>query len=55
LRKVPRKRSKGNTNSTRVWGHSLFNISSPVPLFYGTRKLSWRPYKQILLKEQYAQ
>jgi hypothetical protein len=28
-----------------LWGHSLFNISSPGPVLYGTKWLLWRPHK----------
>jgi hypothetical protein len=29
-----------------LWGHNLFKISSPGPVFYGTKCLLWRPLKQ---------
>jgi hypothetical protein len=28
-----------------LWGHSLFKILSPGPVFYETKWLLWRPYK----------
>jgi hypothetical protein len=42
LRKVPRERWIWHTHPVRVWGRDLF-MSSPRPLFHGTRRLSWRP------------
>jgi hypothetical protein len=46
LRKVPRKRWISCTHPMWLWGHSLFKISSPGPLFYGTKWLLWHPHKQ---------
>jgi hypothetical protein len=45
LRKVPR-RWISHTYPMWLWGHSLFKISSPGPVFYGTKWLLWRPYEQ---------
>jgi hypothetical protein len=45
LRKVPRKRLISHTYPMRLWGHSLFKISSPGPVFYGTKLLLRRPHK----------
>jgi hypothetical protein len=46
LRKVPRKRWISHTHPMWLWGHSLFKILSPGPVFYGTKRLLWGPHKQ---------
>jgi hypothetical protein len=46
LRKVPGKRWIRQTHPMWLWGHSLFKISSPRPVFHGTKWLPWRPHKQ---------
>jgi hypothetical protein len=46
LLKVPRKRRISHTYPMWLWGHSLFKISSPGAVFYGTKWLLWRPPKQ---------
>jgi hypothetical protein len=46
LRKVPAKRRISHTHPMWLWSHSLFEISSLGPLFYGTKLLLWRPHKQ---------
>jgi hypothetical protein len=43
LRKVPRRRRISHTHPVWLWGHSLFKISSPGPVFYRTKWLLWRP------------
>jgi hypothetical protein len=45
LQKVLRERRISHTYSMWLWGHSLFKISSPGPLFHGTRWLPRRPHK----------
>jgi hypothetical protein len=46
LRKVPRRRRISHTYSMWLWGHSLFQISSPGPVLHGTKWLLWRPHRQ---------
>jgi hypothetical protein len=46
LWKVPRWRWISHTHPIWLWGHSLFKISSPGPVLYGTNRLLWRPHKQ---------
>jgi hypothetical protein len=46
LRTVPGKRWISHTHPTWLCNHSLFKISSPGPVFYGTKWLLWRPHKQ---------
>jgi hypothetical protein len=48
LQKVPKKRWISHTHPMQVWGHSLLKISSPGPLLYGTKRLSWCPISRIL-------
>jgi hypothetical protein len=42
LGKVPTRRWISHTYTMWLWGHSLFKISSPGPVFYGTKWLLWR-------------
>jgi hypothetical protein len=44
LWKVPRRRRISHTYPMWLWGHSLFKISSPGPVLYGTKWLLWRPH-----------
>jgi hypothetical protein len=46
LRKVLRRRWISHKYPMWLWGHSLFKISSPEPVFYGTKWLLGRPHKQ---------
>jgi hypothetical protein len=46
LRKVPRRRWISHTHSMRLWGCSPCKISSPGPVFHGTKWLLWRPQTQ---------
>jgi hypothetical protein len=34
------------THPMWLWGHSLYKISSPGPVLYGTKWLLWHPLKQ---------
>jgi hypothetical protein len=43
---VPAKRRISHTHPMWFWGYSLFKISSPGPVLYGTKWLLWRPHKQ---------
>jgi hypothetical protein len=43
LWKVPTRRRISHTYPVWLWGHSLFKISSPGPVLYGTKWLLWRP------------
>jgi hypothetical protein len=43
---VPGNRWISHTHNMWLWGHSLFKISSPRPVFYGTKWLLWCPHKQ---------
>jgi hypothetical protein len=43
---VPRRRWISHTCLMWLWGHSLFKISSPGPVFYGTKWLLRRTHKQ---------
>jgi hypothetical protein len=45
---VPGKRWISHTHPMWLWGHSLFKISSPGPVVYGTKWLLWRLHKQSL-------
>jgi hypothetical protein len=45
LWKVPTRRRISHTFPMWLWGHSLFKISSPGPVLYGTKWLLWRPHK----------
>jgi hypothetical protein len=45
LWKVPRRRWISHTYPVWLWGHSLFKISSPGPVLYGTKWILWRPHK----------
>jgi hypothetical protein len=35
-----------HTRSMWLWGHSLFKITSPGPVYQGTKWLLWRPHIQ---------
>jgi hypothetical protein len=43
LWKVPRIRRTSHTYPVWLWGHRLFKISSPGPVFHGAKQLLWRP------------
>jgi hypothetical protein len=43
LRKVPRKRQISHTHHVWLWGCSPCKISSPGPVFHGTKWLLWCP------------
>jgi hypothetical protein len=43
LWKVPTRRWISRTYPMWLWGHSLFKISSPGPVLYGTKWILWRP------------
>jgi hypothetical protein len=42
---VPTRRRISHTYPVWLWGHSLFKISSPGPVLYGTKPLLWRSHK----------
>jgi hypothetical protein len=46
LRKTPRRRRIGHTHPVWLWGCSSCDISSPGPVFHGTKWLLWRPHIQ---------
>jgi hypothetical protein len=46
LRKVPRRRRISHTYPACFWGCSSGKISSPGPIFHGTKWLLWRPHIQ---------
>jgi hypothetical protein len=43
---VPGKRWISHMHPMWLWGHRLFKILSPGPVFYGTKWLLWCPHKQ---------
>jgi hypothetical protein len=48
LRKVPRRRRISHTYPVWLWGCNSREISSPGPIFHGTKWLLWRPHIQSL-------
>jgi hypothetical protein len=48
LRTMPGKRRISHTHPTWLWGYSLFKISSPGPVFYGTKWLLWCTMNKVL-------
>jgi hypothetical protein len=44
LWKLPTRRRISHTYPMWLWGHSLFKILSPGPVFYGTKWLLWHPH-----------
>jgi hypothetical protein len=46
LRKVPRRRRISHTHPVWLWGCSSHKISSPGPVFHGTKWLLWSPHIQ---------
>jgi hypothetical protein len=48
LRQVPRRRRINHTYPMWSWGHSLFKISSPGPVFHGTKWQLWRGHKHFI-------
>jgi hypothetical protein len=45
LRTVRRIRWISHAYPMRLWGYSLYKISSHGPVLYGTKWLLWRPHK----------